>query len=128
MIINIRNKKPLFVLNEKYFYDIYLNKFKYETSSKDLIFVYGPINNLEDIISIINIVSTRFNIKKINYNHVSGWEVVSRETTIRFGKNLSDIKLKNFKDTLNYLLEIGRIPSIIDIRYKDGVAINYGSK
>jgi hypothetical protein len=26
------------------------------------------------------------------------------------------------------LLEIGRIPSIIDIRYKDGVAINYGSK
>ena len=54
--------------------------------------------------------------------------MVSKETTIRFGKNLSDIKLKNFKDTLNYLLEIGRIPSIIDIRYKDGVAINYGSK
>ena len=128
IIINIRNKKPLFVLNEKHFYDINLNKFKYETSSKDLIFVYGPINNLEDIITIINIVSTRFDIKKINYNHVSGWEVVSRETTIRFGKNLSDIKFQNFKDTLNYLLEIGRIPSIIDIRYKDGVAINYGSK
>ena len=128
IIINIRNKKPLFVLNEKHFYDINLNKFKYETSSKDLIFVYGPINNLEDIITIINIVSTRFDIKKINYNHVSGWEVVSRETTIRFGKNLSDTKFQNFKDTLNYLLEIGRIPSIIDIRYKDGVAINYGSK
>ena len=75
IIINIRNKKPLFVLNEKHFYDINLNKFKYETSSKDLIFVYGPINNLEDIITIINIVSTRFNIKKINYNHVTGWEV-----------------------------------------------------
>ncbi len=128
IIINIRNKKPLFVLNEKHFYDINLNKFKYDTSSKDLIFVYGPINNLEDIITIINVVPTRFNIKKINYNHVSGWEVASRETTIRFGKNLSDIKFKNFKDTLNYLLEIGRIPSIIDIRYKDGVAINYGSK
>ena len=128
IIINIRNKKPLFVLNEKHFYDINLNKFKYETSSKDLIFVYGPINNLEDIITIINMVSTRFDIKTINYNHVSGWEVVSRETTIRFGKNLSDTKFQNFKDTLNYLLEIGRIPSIIDIRYKDGVAINYGSK
>ena len=128
IIINIRNKKPLFVLNEKHFYDINLNKFKYETSSKDLIFVYGPINNLEDIITIINIVTTRFNIKKINYNHVTGWEVVSKETTIRFGKTLSDIKFKNFKDTLNYLLEIGRIPSIIDIRYKNGVAINYGSK
>jgi hypothetical protein len=54
--------------------------------------------------------------------------VTSEETTIRFGKRLLDIKFKNFNDTLNYLLDIGRIPSIIDIRYKDGVAINYGSK
>ncbi len=128
IILNIRNKKPLFVLNEKFFYDTNLNKFKYEKSNKDLIYVYGPINNLEDIIKIINIVKERFNIRKINYNHVSGWEVLSDETTIRFGKNLLDIKFKNFNDTLNYLLDIGRIPSIIDIRYKDGVAINYGSK
>ena len=54
--------------------------------------------------------------------------MISKETTIRFGKSLLDIKFKNFNDTLNYLLDIGRIPSIIDIRYKDGVAINYGSK
>ena len=54
--------------------------------------------------------------------------LISKETTIRFGKSLLDIKFKNFNDTLNYLLDIGRIPSIIDIRYKDGVAINYGSK
>jgi len=126
--LNIRNKKPLFVLNEKFFYDVNLSKFKYETSSKDLIYVYGPINNLEDVIKIINIVTKRFDVIRINYNHVSGWEVVSEETIIRFGKKLSDIKFKNFKDTLNYLLDIGKIPSIIDIRYKDGVAIDYGSK
>ena len=128
IILNIKNKKPLFVLNEIFFYDINLNKFKYDILSKDLIFVYGPVNNLEDIIKIINIVSKSFSIDKINYNPVTGWEVISAEKIIRFGKNLSDIKVKNFEDTLNYLLEIGRIPSIIDIRYKDGVAINYGSK
>ena len=128
IILNIKNKEPLFVLNEIFFYDINLNKFKYDILSKDLIFVYGPVNNLEDIIKIINIVSKSFSIDKINYNHVTGWEVISTETIIRFGKNISDIKVKNFEDTVNYLLEIGRIPSIIDIRYKDGVAINYGSR
>ena len=128
IILNIKNKEPLFVLNEIFFYDINLNKFKYDILSKDLIFVYGPVNNLEDIIKIINIVSKSFSIDKINYNHVKGWEVISSETIIRFGKNITDIKVKNFEDTVNYLLEIGRIPSIIDIRYKDGVAVNYGSR
>ncbi len=128
IILNIRNKKPLFVLNKKFFYDANLNKFKYEISNKDLIYVYGPITNLEDVIKIINNVSERFKVREIYYSHVSGWEVISKETTIRFGKSLLDIKFKNFNDTLNYLLDIGRIPSIIDIRYKDGVAINYGSK
>jgi predicted CopG family antitoxin len=128
IILNIRNKKPLFALNEKFFYDINLNKFKYERSNKDLIYVYGPITNLEDVIKIINNVTERFKVREIYYNPVSGWEVTSEETTIRFGKSLLDIKFKNFNDTLNYLLDIGRIPSIIDIRYKDGVAINYGSK
>ena len=128
IILNIRNKKPLFVLNKKFFYDANLNKFKYEISNKDLIYVYGPITNLEDVIKIINNVSERFKVREIYYNHVSGWEVISKETTIRFGKSLLDIKFKNFNDTLNYLLDIGRIPSIIDIRYKEGVAINYGSK
>ena len=128
IILNIRNKKPLFVLNEKFFYDTNLKKFKYETSNKELIYAYGPITNLEDVNKIINNVSERFKVREIYYDHVSGWEVISEETTVRFGKNLLDIKFKNLNDTLNYLLDIGRIPSIIDIRYKDGVAINYGSK
>ena len=35
-------------------------------------------------------------------------------------------QLKTFKDTENYLYEIRKIPSIIDMRYKEGVALNYG--
>ena len=35
-------------------------------------------------------------------------------------------ELKSFKDTANYLFEIRKIPSIIDMRYKDGVALKYG--
>ena len=38
------------------------------------------------------------------------------------------IRLKRLMPTINYLLDIEKIPSIIDLRNKDGVALNYGSK
>ena len=57
---------------------------------------------------------------------VDGWDVKSNKALIRFGKDLSEKRLNNFKDTVNYLFEISRIPSIIDVRYKDGVALKYG--
>ena len=57
---------------------------------------------------------------------VDGWDVKSNKTLIRFGKELSEKRLNNFNDTVNYLFEISRIPSIIDVRYKDGVALKYG--
>ena len=68
----------------------------------------------------------QFKIREINYSYVNGWDVVSDKTLIRFGNDLSEKRFKNFKDTSNYLLDIGKIPSIIDMRYKDGVALNYG--
>ena len=53
-------------------------------------------------------------------------EVKTKSILIRFGKDISQQRVKNFKDTLNYVYEIRKIPSIIDMRYRDGVAINYG--
>ena len=47
-------------------------------------------------------------------------------TLIRFGNDLTETKFKNFEYTANYLFENGKNPSIIDIRYRDGVALNYG--
>ncbi len=128
--LNIRNREPIFILNNKFFYDKKLSKFEYDNSKKNLILVEGPINNPEDILKLIkeveSIPNIQFKIQTINYSYVNGWDVNSDKTLIRFGNTLTEKRLKNFRDTSKYLLDIGKIPSIIDMRYKDGVALNYG--
>ena len=42
------------------------------------------------------------------------------------GNKLSNNKFNLLQDTLNYLYENRKIPSMIDLRYKDGVALDYG--
>tara|TARA_B100001989_G_scaffold248187_1_gene221464 strand:+ start:12815 stop:13444 length:630 start_codon:yes stop_codon:yes gene_type:complete len=130
--LSIVNRDPVFVLNNEFFYDIHLYKFKFDNSNRDLIKVTGPVNDERNIIDIIKTIESvskiNFDINEIVYSYVSGWEVATDKTLIRFGKDLTKKKLQNFKDTSNYLFEIGKIPSIIDMRYKDGVAINYGKQ
>ena len=128
--LNIKNREPVFILNNEFFYDKDLHPFKYDLSRRDLIFAEGPIDKPKTILNLIeeieSISNVQFKIKEINYSYVNGWDVVSDKTLIRFGNDLSEKRFKNFKDTSNYLLDIGKIPSIIDMRYKDGVALNYG--
>ena len=130
IFISIRNRKPIFLLNKEFFYDEELNKFNFDQSTKDLIMVQGPIDDVEEVLKLIKVIesnpSIQFKIESIDYSYVNGWDVKSDKTLIRFGKELSEKRLDNFKDTLNYLFEISRIPSIIDVRYKDGVALKYG--
>ena len=128
--LSIVNREPIFVLNNQFFYDINLNKFKFDNSKKDLVIVQGPIKNEEDILLLINriesVANINFEINKINYSYVNGWDVITDKLLIRFGNNLNEEKFNNFEYTLNYLFENGKNPSIIDMRYKDGVALNYG--
>ena len=128
--LNIKNREPIFVLNNEFFYDKDLHPFKYDLSRRGLIVAEGPIDKPNTILKLIeeieSISNVQFKIRKINYSYVNGWDVVSDKTLIRFGNDLSEKRFKNFKDTSNYLLDIGKIPSIIDMRYKDGVALNYG--
>ena len=130
VFISIRNRLPIFILNKEFFYDEELNKFNFDQSKKDLIMVQGPIDDVEEVLKLIKVIESnsliQFKIESIDYSFVNGWDVKSNKALIRFGKDLSEKRLNNFKDTVNYLFEISRIPSIIDIRYKDGVALNYG--
>ena len=129
IFLTIKNREPIFVLNNDFFYDEDLRKFKFYKTYQKLITVNGPIQNTEDIQKIINEVKfSKFNFDTftINYNYVNGWDVKTDIFLIRFGKDLSKNKFKKFQDTSNYLYENTKIPSIIDMRYKDGVAINYG--
>jgi len=130
VFISIRNRSPIFILNKEFFYDEELNKFNFDQSKKDLIMVQGPIDDVEEVLKLIKVIESnlliQFKIESIDYSYVNGWDVKSNKALIRFGKDLSEKRLNNFKDTVNYLFEISRIPSIIDVRYKDGVALKYG--
>ena len=128
--LSIVNREPIFVLNNQFFYDANLHKFKFDNSKKDLVIVQGPIKNEEDILLLINriesVANINFEINKINYSYVNGWDIITDKLLIRFGNNLNEKKFNDFEYTLNYLFENGKNPSIIDMRYKDGVALNYG--
>ena len=128
--LSIVNREPVFVLNNKFFYDVNLNKFKFDNSERDLVIVQGPVTNEEDILLLIKRVESvsniNFDVNKINYSYVNGWDVITDKALIRFGNNLTEKKFKNFEYTSHYLFENGKNPSIIDMRYKDGVALNYG--
>ena len=128
--LSIVNREPIFVLNNQFFYDVNLHKFKFDNSKKDLVIVQGPIKNEEDVLVLINRIESvenlNFEINKINYSYVNGWDVITDKLLIRFGNNLNEKKFNDFEYTLNYLFENGKNPSIIDMRYKDGVALNYG--
>ena len=130
IFISIKNREPLFILNQEYFYDKDLIKFKYDQSSKKLIEVNGDIQDLESIIFLMKLVQSseliNFKIDRIDYSLITGWDVITDSTLIRFGKDISKKRVEIFGDTLNYLYDNGKIPSIIDMRYKDGVALNYG--
>ena len=132
VFINIKNKNPLFVLNSEYFYDKDLSRFEYDQSSNDLIKVNGNISEVEDILFLIELVESHklmdLKIDRIEYSFVNGWDVKTKSILIRFGKDISQQRVKNFKDTLNYVYEIRKIPSIIDMRYRDGVALSYGKQ
>ena len=126
IFIRIKNREPILVLNDKFFYDKDLFRFEYDKSKKDIIFVSAPDDLVEDALQIIARCKATIKIKTIKYSHVTGWDIKTDKFLIRFGKHLTEKKFQNFEDTLNYLFEIGKNPSIIDIRYKDGVAIKYG--
>ena len=105
-------------------------RFKYDQSSNNLIKVYGDISEIEDVLFLIELVESNklmnLKIDRIEYSFVNGWDVKTNSILIRFGKDITQQRVKNFKDTMNYVYDIEKIPSIIDMRYRDGVALSYG--
>jgi len=129
--IYIYSKKPLFILNNKFYVDENLDQFKYSTGEKNVLRVNGQIEDLSNVLEIINFIQDNnfknFNtLNLIQYNYVSGWSLKFDNTNIRLGKTLNNNKFKLFKETLNYLSINNKIPSMIDLRYKDGVALKNG--
>ena len=128
--ISISNRIPIFILNDRYYVDRDLQKFKFDFTNTSLIKINGDIKDLDNILLLIDLFSaykeTNFALISINFNHVRGWLINTDSSVIKLGKKIDSIKIKNTKDTLNYLYEKRKIPKIIDLRYKDGVALKHG--
>ena len=128
--LNIKTRTPIFILNNEFFVDTNLKKFKFDKTFLNLISVNGPIEDLKEPLIIINFFKVNnfdnTNIEKITYSYISGWQIQTNLHVIMIGNKLSNNKFNSLKDTLNYLYENRKIPSMIDLRYKDGVALDYG--
>ena len=86
--LSIVNREPIFVLNNQFFFDVNLNKFKFDNSERDLVIVQGPVTNEEDILLLIkrieSVSNINFDVNKINYGYVNGWDVITNKALIRF--------------------------------------------
>ena len=127
----VKTKIPIFIWNEKYFVDTNMKTFNFDESIHHLINVFCPSNQLNearDLIDFINTssISDQISFKKLDFKYSSGWILLSNNTEIKFGKNITKTRLTSFKQSLNYVYESKSIPSMIDLRYKDGVAFDYG--
>ena len=127
----IKTKIPIFIWNEKYYVDTNMKTFGFDKSNHRLINVFCPSNQLNqarDLIDFINssLILDQISFKKLDFKYSSGWILLSNTTEIKFGKNITTARLNSFRQSLNYIYESKSIPSMIDLRYKDGVAFDYG--
>lgn len=129
--VYISSKKPLFNLNNEFYVDYDLDKFSYSASNRSYLRVNGDISNLSDIINLIEFAKELDNnifnkLELIEYSHIFGWLIVLDQTEIKLGKEITNKKFKLLEETIEYLDINNKIPSMIDLRYKDGVAIKNG--
>lgn len=128
--ISITNRTPIFILNKNFYIDKNLKKFQFDSTVTSLVNVDGDIKDLNDVMLLLNLFSiyedTEFSLISIDFNHIRGWLINTNSSEIKLGKELDFKKIKNIKDTLNYLYDKRKIPKIIDLRYKDGAALKYG--
>jgi len=127
--ISIENKVPIFILNDKYYVDKNFSTFKYDNSNLGFIKVFSPIDeikNAKTLIDFFEILDNKYMPNLIEYSYTSGWIASNEKTRISMGKILSNDKLIRLEETINYLNQNTKIPSMKDVRYKDGIAINYG--
>ena len=130
--IFIESKEPKYVWQEKFYLDNNLSKFLYSGEHPDLLHLYMPIELVAEWIKVekqIYEVLKAFNlvISSVSYTKAEGWYFHTKNNIrINLGSELTSNVNKKLLLTLKYIFEKNLTPSIIDLRYKDGAALNYG--
>ena len=130
--IFIASKEPKYIWQEKFYLDENLNKFMYFGEHPDLLHLYIPFELVAEWLKVekqIFEVAENFNLKisSVTFTEAEGWYFKTRNNLrINMGSDLSYKIFEKLSLTLKYIFEKNLTPSIIDLRYRDGVALNYG--
>ena len=130
--IFIDSKEPKYIWKENFYLDASLTKFLYFGEYPDLLHLDMPIEFVDEWLEFeeeIYALTTAYNYKiaSISYSDAEGWRFTTKSSLqIKLGSNLSSQSLEKISSTLKYIFENNLTPSIIDLRYRDGAALNYG--
>ncbi len=130
--IFIASKEPKYIWQEKFYLDSNLTRFLYSGEHPDLLHLDIPIelvdvwlqfeNELFSLVTVYNLT-----IFSVSYTKAEGWYLHTKnDLRINLGSELNSNVSKKLSSTLKYIFEKNLTPSIIDLRYKDGAALNYG--
>ena len=120
------------MFGEKFYLDNNLSKFLYSGEHPDLLHLYMPIELVAEWIKVEKQIYEAFEtfnlaISSVSYTKAEGWYFYTKNNVrINLGSKLTSKVNKKLSLTLKYIFEKNLTPSIIDLRYKDGAALNYG--
>ena len=128
----IETKEPKYIWQDRFYLDAEFTKFLYFGEYPELLHLFIPIELVEkwsqvedEIYSVLQIHSLK--IFSVSYSEAEGWYFnTTNKLQINLGSDLSSDVFKKLSLTLKYIFEKNLTPSIIDLRYKDGAALNYG--
>ena len=132
MRVFIQKKEPKYVWKEKFYLDSKLSKFSYSGEHPDLLRLNMPIEFVEQWVLAegkFQLILEDNNLKMISAAFVNseGWSLIlDNNLKINLGTDLSDQTYQNLLLALKYIFEKNLTPRIIDLRYKNGAALNYG--
>ena len=130
--IFIDSKEPKYIWQENFYLDAGLSKFLYFGEYPDLLHLDMPIEFVEEWLRVeeeIYKLTSAFQLKisSISYSEPEGWQFMTKSNfQIKLGSDLSSEVLEKLQLTLKYIFEKNLTPRIIDLRYRDGAALNYG--
>ena len=128
----IETKDPKYIWQDRFYLDADLTKFLYFGEYPELLHLHIPIELVDKWSQVedqIQAVMETYNLKifSVSYTEATGWSFnTANKLQINLGSDLSLDVLQKLSLTLKYIFEKNLTPSIIDLRYKDGAALNYG--
>ena len=130
--IFIVSKEPKYIWQEKFYLDSNLTMFLYSGEYPDLLHLDIPLDLVDEWLQFENEIFSlapiyNLTIFSVSYSKSEGWYFNTKNNIrINLGSELTSNVSKKLSLTLKYIFEKNLTPSIIDLRYKEGAALNYG--